>query len=191
MLENTKRAKRNWQSRDPGNIWYTRRRKTKQKHNTICAGHHYPQTNTTISTYHHYSSSNCAHCEVYLIKHYVIKFVSDLRQVGGFLRVLQFSPTNKTDRHEITEILLNVSLNTISMLYYVVGTVIQFSFAYHQYVACRSYLSGSNTSNHPPDRTVWLSETGQHMPLICVYRSHVFCSIDFPVSYNNALILNK
>ena len=26
--------------------------------------------------------------EVYLILHYVIKFVSDLRQVGGFLRVL-------------------------------------------------------------------------------------------------------
>ena len=33
--------------------------------------------------------------EVYLLQHYVIKFVSDLRQVGGFLRVLQFSPTNK------------------------------------------------------------------------------------------------
>jgi hypothetical protein len=48
------------------------------------------------------------------MQHYVIKFVSDLRQVGGFLRVLQFSPTNKTDRHEITEILLNVSLNTIN-----------------------------------------------------------------------------
>ena len=30
--------------------------------------------------------------EVYLIQHYVIKFVSDLRQVGGFLRVLRFSP---------------------------------------------------------------------------------------------------
>ena len=39
--------------------------------------------------------------------------------------------------------------------------------------------------------SVWLSETGQHMPLICVYRSHVFYSIDFSVSYNNALILNK
>ena len=26
--------------------------------------------------------------EVYSIQHYVIKFVSDLRQVGGFLRVL-------------------------------------------------------------------------------------------------------
>jgi hypothetical protein len=28
-----------------------------------------------------------------------------------------------------------------------------------------------------------LSETGQHMPLICVHRSHVFCSIDLSVSY--------
>ena len=32
-------------------------------------------------------SSNLAHGEVYSIQHYVIKFVSDLRQVGGFLRV--------------------------------------------------------------------------------------------------------
>jgi hypothetical protein len=39
--------------------------------------------------------------------------------------------------------------------------------------------------------SVCLSETGQHMPLICVYRIHVFCSIDISVSYNNALILNK
>jgi len=31
-------------------------------------------------------SSNHAHGEVYLIQHYVIKFVSDLWQVGGFLR---------------------------------------------------------------------------------------------------------
>ena len=30
-------------------------------------------------------SSNPVHCEVYLIQHYVIKLVSDLRQVGGFL----------------------------------------------------------------------------------------------------------
>ena len=29
------------------------------------------------------------------IQHYVIKFVSDLRQVGGFLRALQFPPTIK------------------------------------------------------------------------------------------------
>jgi hypothetical protein len=31
---------------------------------------------------------------------YVIEFVSDLRQAGGFLRVLRFSSTNKTDRHD-------------------------------------------------------------------------------------------
>jgi len=30
--------------------------------------------------------------EVYSIQHYLIKFVSDLRHVGGFLQVLQFPP---------------------------------------------------------------------------------------------------
>ena len=33
-------------------------------------------------------SSTPAHGEVYSIQYYVIKFVSDLRQVGGFLWVL-------------------------------------------------------------------------------------------------------
>ena len=37
-------------------------------------------------------NSNPAHGEVYLIQRCVIKFVSDLQQVGGFLRVLRFSP---------------------------------------------------------------------------------------------------
>ena len=32
-------------------------------------------------------SSNLAHGEVYLIQHYVIKFVGDFRQVSGFLWV--------------------------------------------------------------------------------------------------------
>jgi hypothetical protein len=31
----------------------------------------------------------------YSVQHYVIKFVRDLRQVGGFLRVLQFPPSIK------------------------------------------------------------------------------------------------
>ena len=57
--------------------------------------------------------SNPTHGEVYWIQHYVIKFVSDLPQVGGFLWVLRFPP-NKTDRHDITEILLKVVLNTIN-----------------------------------------------------------------------------
>jgi hypothetical protein len=46
-------------------------------------------------------SSNPIHGEVYLIQHYVIKFVGDLRHVGGFL-------------HHITEMLLKVALNTIN-----------------------------------------------------------------------------
>jgi len=37
-------------------------------------------------------SSNSVHGEVYSLQHYVIKFVSDLRQVGGFLWVLLFPP---------------------------------------------------------------------------------------------------
>ena len=33
--------------------------------------------------------------EVYPIQHYVIKFVNDLRQVGGFLRAHRFAPQIK------------------------------------------------------------------------------------------------
>jgi len=41
--------------------------------------------------------SNPVHGEVYSIQHYVLKFVSDLRRVGGFLRVLRFpSPIKLT-----------------------------------------------------------------------------------------------
>jgi hypothetical protein len=41
---------------------------------------------------------------------YVIRFVSDLRQIGDFLRVLWFPPSIK-----VTEILLKVALNTITL----------------------------------------------------------------------------
>jgi len=39
--------------------------------------------------------SNLAHAEVYSIQHYVIKFVSDLRKVGGLFRVLRCPPPIK------------------------------------------------------------------------------------------------
>ena len=39
-----------------------------------------------------------------------MKNVSDLRQGGGFLR---FPPSKKADRHDITDILLKVALNTM------------------------------------------------------------------------------
>ena len=51
-------------------------------------------------------------CELYSIQHYVIKFISDLRQVVGFLRVLRFPPPIKLDA---TEILLKVALTTLTL----------------------------------------------------------------------------
>ena len=44
----------------------------------------------------------------------MIKFVSDLLQVCGFIRVLRFPPPiKKTGRHDITDILLKVALHII------------------------------------------------------------------------------
>jgi hypothetical protein len=61
-------------------------------------------------------SSNHANDEVYSIQHYVIKFVSDLGQVSGLFNPgTPHSSNNKTDRHDITEILLKVALNTITL----------------------------------------------------------------------------
>jgi hypothetical protein len=47
-------------------------------------------------TYYYIMSSNPAHDEVYSIQHYALKFISDLRQVGGFFfRIIRFSPPMK------------------------------------------------------------------------------------------------
>ena len=61
-------------------------------------------------------SSNPVHGEMSSTQHYVIKFVNDLRQVGGFFLVLRFPPpTNLKHDHDITEILQKVALNTITL----------------------------------------------------------------------------
>jgi hypothetical protein len=54
-------------------------------------------TTCAISAYHHLSCEfeSRPWQEVYSIQYYVIKFVSDLRQVGCFLRVLWFPPSIK------------------------------------------------------------------------------------------------
>ena len=57
-------------------------------------------------------SSNPAHCGVYSIQHYMIKFVSDFRQVRLFYPCTLVSSSNKNDRHDIAEILLKVASNT-------------------------------------------------------------------------------
>jgi hypothetical protein len=53
--------------------------------------------------YHKHCVFESGSCEVYSIQCYVIKLVKDLRQVGGFLRVLRFPPSIKLT--DITEIL--------------------------------------------------------------------------------------
>ena len=58
-------------------------------------------------------SSNTAHGKVYSMQHYVIKFVSDLQQVVGFLCVLWFPPRYKTDT---AGILLKVASNTMIII---------------------------------------------------------------------------
>ena len=66
-------------------------------------------TTYVISPYHH----NSCEFESRSWQHYVIKFVSDLWQVGVFSKY-SISSTNKTDRQNITEILVKVALNTIT-----------------------------------------------------------------------------
>jgi hypothetical protein len=55
-------------------------------------------------------SLNPVHGELYSIQHYVIKFAT----CWWFSPGTPVSITNKADRHDITEILLKVALNTIN-----------------------------------------------------------------------------
>jgi hypothetical protein len=48
-----------------------------------------------ISAYHHKRSEFKSRSGSYSVQHYVIKFVNDLRQVSGFLRVLRCPPPIK------------------------------------------------------------------------------------------------
>ena len=69
-----------------------------------------------INAFHPYIVSlNSAHREVYSKQRYAIKFVSDLRQVVGFLWVFRFPLIDKTDLHDITEILFKVTLKTLAI----------------------------------------------------------------------------
>ena len=54
---------------------------------------HLPVQSVYITT--NVMSSNPAHGQVYLIQHYVIKFVRNLQPVGGFLQVLRIPPPIK------------------------------------------------------------------------------------------------
>jgi hypothetical protein len=64
-------------------------------------------------------SSNPVHGEVYSIQYCVIKFVSDLRQLGGFHRVFRFPLPIKlaATKYRVAEILLKVALNIITLTF--------------------------------------------------------------------------
>ena len=69
-------------------------------------------TTYAISAYHHW----CCEFETWSgrgVQHYVIKFVSDLGTGRWFSPGPPVSSTNKSDHHDITEILFKVVLNTI------------------------------------------------------------------------------
>jgi len=59
-------------------------------------------------------SSNRVQDEVYSKQHYLIKFVNDFRQVGGFLWALRFPQPIKLTAM-ITEILVKMALNIITL----------------------------------------------------------------------------
>ena len=68
-------------------------------------------TTCAISAYHH----SCCEFEFWSgrgVQHYVIKCVSDLRQVGAFLRVVRFTSRIKLTA-TVTEILFKMALNAI------------------------------------------------------------------------------
>jgi len=73
-------------------------------------------TTYAISAYHHYRCEfeSCSG-DVYSIHHYMIMFVSNLWQIIVFFLGTQISSTNKTDCHDIAEILLKVVLNTMPL----------------------------------------------------------------------------
>ena len=74
----------------------------------------------------------------------MIKFVSELWQVGSFSPGTRISSTNKTDRHGITEILLKVALNTIALtprfLLAIYITYIYDNFVFVCYVKSRKII---------------------------------------------------
>jgi len=74
-------------------------------------------TSHAISAYHHKRFKFESHSsEEYSIQYYVIKFVSDLRQDRLYSLGTPASSTNKTDCHNMTEILLKVVLNTLTLI---------------------------------------------------------------------------
>ena len=71
-------------------------------------------------------SSNAVHGEIYSIQRYAINLSATDR---WFSLGTLVSSTNKTDRHDITKILLKVALNTITPNPFNTGPQLQYTMA--------------------------------------------------------------
>ena len=72
-------------------------------------------TNCAVSAYHHWSCEFESHWGgVYSIQHYLINFCQWLLVGQWFSAGTPISSINKTDHHDITEILLKVALKTVN-----------------------------------------------------------------------------
>ena len=109
------------------------------------------------------ASSNPAHGEVYSIQHYVIRFASDLWQIGGFLRVLQFRQLIKltaTIYWNIVESGVkhdNPNPNSYVCVCEVVSHLFIRKFPYFWGISCNSCLLAKSVEN-----TVCISDQGQN-----------------------------
>ena len=111
-------------------------------------------------------SLNPVRGEVYSIHHYVIKFVSDLLQVADrwFSLSTPASPTNKTDRHGITEILLTVALNTINQS----NQPTTYNVIFILYDVCFPYLGKTRRRGHRCI-IIYLQTLGILVERVCSY----------------------
>jgi hypothetical protein len=79
VLENIEGAIKNGQSRETGNIGWTTRRGTKQKHNTICIRHYYAQTNTNnVNKVKHEPSYKQPEVKTNRVFHWTIKSIRQI-----------------------------------------------------------------------------------------------------------------
>ena len=129
------------------NFWSTSKLLSGRRgHNRMVVGY---ITTHAISAYHHWHCNqdhDQERCTRYNITWW---FVSDLWRVGGFLRVHWFPPP--TVRHQITEILLKMTLNTIKF-----ECCVQYLYA----LVCRSINNRIYWFNEP----IYYAACNMHCP---------------------------
>ena len=91
-------------------------------------------------------SSNPAHGEVYSIQHYVIKFVSDLRQGARFLLVLRFPPPPIKLRSNLKALSYCLTLFIVYKSHFFVAS--SSSIFFFSYKIWRQYFFFSNKNHH-------------------------------------------